>query len=107
MVAGTLAQELVEEFAGFETSDDKLAYAEEFAAMAGKTWYFGPPFVIEASIVEMQGEGYFRAGRAMPPSAGETVPNPLEGYAVVFKDFFMCGLRLHSIGFLCQVLETF
>jgi hypothetical protein len=42
MVAGTLAQELIEEFASIETSNDELAYAEEFAAMAGKTWYFGP-----------------------------------------------------------------
>jgi hypothetical protein len=33
--------------------------------------------------------------------------NPLEGYVVVFKDFFVCGLRFPSIGFLRQVLETF
>jgi hypothetical protein len=72
MVAGTLAQELVE-FASFETSDDELACAEEFATMAGKTWYFGPSFITQASIVEMQDEGYFRAGRAMPPPAGETI----------------------------------
>jgi hypothetical protein len=31
----------------------------------------------------MREDGWFRAGRAMPPPAGETTPNPLEGYAVV------------------------
>jgi hypothetical protein len=72
MVVGTLAQELVE-FVGFETSDDELACVEEFAAMAGKTWYFGSSFITQASIAEMQDEGYFRAGRVMPPPAGETV----------------------------------
>jgi hypothetical protein len=107
MVAGTLAQELVEEFAGFETSNNELACAEEFAAMVGKTWYFGPSSVTHASIAEMQDEGYFRASRAMPPPIGETVPNPPEGYTVVFKDFFMCGLHFPSIGFLRLVLETF
>jgi hypothetical protein len=56
--------------------------------MVSKTWYFGPSSVTLASIAKMQDEGYFRAGHAMPPPAGETVPNPPEGYAVVFKDFY-------------------
>jgi hypothetical protein len=35
------------------------------------------------------------------------VPSPGEGYAVVFKDYFSCGLRLPYIKFLRQVLEVF
>jgi hypothetical protein len=55
----------------------------------------------------MQDDGFFQAGRAMPPPEGQTIPDPLEGYAVVFKDYFTCGLRFPSVGFLRQVLETF
>jgi hypothetical protein len=35
------------------------------------------------------------------------VPSLGEGYAVVFKDYFSCGLRLSCVKFLCQVLEAF
>jgi hypothetical protein len=38
---------------------------------------------------------------------GEIVPSPGKDYAIVFKDYFSCGLRLPSIKFLCQVLEEF
>jgi hypothetical protein len=41
----------------------------------------------------------FKAGRAMPPLAGETIPSPLEGYAIVFKDYFTCSLYLPSVSF--------
>jgi len=105
MVAIALAQEL-EEFAGLETSDDELCCTEEFPTMAGKTWFFGPT-ITEADLAEMQDEGYFRAGCAIPPSVGETIPKPPEGFAVVFKDFFMCGLRFPCTSFLGQVLEAF
>jgi hypothetical protein len=84
-----LARELEEEFEGLETSDDELCCLEELDAMAGKTWYIGPSSVTEATLAEMREDGWFRPGRAMPSPDGETTPNPPEGYAVVFRDFFM------------------
>jgi hypothetical protein len=35
------------------------------------------------------------------------VPSPAEGFAVVFRDYFSCGLRLPSVIFLREVLEAF
>jgi hypothetical protein len=86
-----LAQELEEEFKGLETSDDELCL-EEFDAMVGKNWCIGPSSVTKATLAEIREDGYFRAGHAVPPSDGETTPNPPEGYAVVFRDFFSCSL---------------
>jgi hypothetical protein len=83
---------LEEEFEGLETSDVELCCLEEFDAMAGKTWYIGPSSVTEATLVEMHEDGWFRAGCDVPPPDGETTPNPPEGYTVVFRDFFSCGL---------------
>jgi hypothetical protein len=60
--------------------------------MAGKTWYIGPSSVTKATLAEMREDGWFRAGRAVPLPNGETTLNPPEGYAVVFRDFFSCGL---------------
>jgi hypothetical protein len=100
-----LAREL-EEFEGLETSDDELCL-EEFDAMAGKTWYIGPSSVTEVTLMEMHEDGWFRAGRVVPPPDGETTPNPPEGYAVFFRDFFSCGLRFPCTSFLGEVLEAF
>jgi hypothetical protein len=75
--------------------------------MAGKTWDFGPSSVTEAAIAEMLDDGFFKAGCAMSSPVGETVPSPMEGYAIIFKDYFTCGLSLPSVSFLCQVLEAF
>jgi hypothetical protein len=58
-------------------------------------------------IRRMEKEGMFLAGRAKPPQPGETVPSPGEGYVVVFRGYFSCGLRLPSVKFLHQVLEEF
>ena len=52
-------------------------------------------------------ESYFPSSRVKIPPPGQTVPEPEEGYAVVFRDFFTCGLRLPYAPFLCRVLETF
>jgi hypothetical protein len=35
------------------------------------------------------------------------MPSLGKDYAVVFKDYFSCGLHLPSAKFLCQVLEEF
>jgi hypothetical protein len=74
-----LAREL-EEFKGLETSDNKLCCLEEFDAMAGKPWYIGPSSVTEATLVEMREDGWFSAGRVVPPPDGETTPNGFQGF---------------------------
>jgi hypothetical protein len=107
MLARALAQDLEEDLASVEASIGDLVGASEGKGMAGKTWDFGPSSVTEEAITEMLDDGYFKAGCALPPPVGETVPSPSEGYAIIFKDYFTCGLRLPSISFLHQVLEAF
>jgi hypothetical protein len=107
MVASALAQDLEEDLGSMEDSIGDLVGASEGTDMASKTWDFGPSSVTAEAIVEMLDDGFFKAGRAMPSLAGEIVPDPQEGYAVMFKDYFTCGLRLPSISFLRQVLEAF
>jgi hypothetical protein len=75
--------------------------------MAGKAWDFGESLVTEKMIKNMEKEGYFSIGRAELPPAGQIVPSPLEGYAVVFWDYFSYGLHLPTITFLHEVLEEF
>jgi hypothetical protein len=96
MVASALAQEL-EEFPALETSDDKLSCVEEFATMAGKTWFFGHSTITEADLIEMQDE---RDGHAIPPPVGETIPKPPEGFVVVFKDFLHVAFTSLALAFL-------
>jgi hypothetical protein len=78
-----------------------------FLRWSAKLGILAPSSIDQAAIAEMQDDGFFRAGRAMPLPEGQTVPDPPEGYDVMFKDYFTCGLRFPSVGFLCQVLETF
>jgi hypothetical protein len=93
--------------ASINASIGDLVGGREVEAMVGKAWNFGESLVIEKMIKNMEKEGYFSVGRAELPPAGQTVPSPLEGYAVVFRDYFSCGLRLPSIMFLREVLEEF
>ena len=71
-----------------------------------KTWDFGTSLMTEEMIVELEKDGCFPKGKARP-SGGETVPKLEKNEAVVFKDFFACGLRFLAIYFLRLVLETF
>ena len=43
----------------------------------------------------------------MKPPEGETIPKPKAADVVVFRDFFLCGLRFSTARFLLQVLEAF
>ena len=106
MVASAEAQELVEDLASVEASIGDLIGAEEAGLMARKTWDFGPSLMTKNMIAKLEKEGMFPAGQAKPPQ-GETVPSPGKDYAVVFKDYFSCGLCLPSVKFLRQVLEEF
>lgn len=75
--------------------------------MVGRSWDFGPSHMTAEAIRALEEEGCFAAGKARVPPRGETVLNPEPNEAVVFKDFFYCGLRIPSIYFLHLVLETF
>ena len=71
-----------------------------------KSWDFGPSLMTEEAIKALEDEGCFPTGKGRP-SCGETVPQPDVDEAVVFKDFFACGLRIPPVYFLRLVLETF
>ena len=73
--------------------------------MAIKSWDFGPSSITEEGIAEMLKESCFPSSRVKIPPPGQS--DPAEGYAVVFRDFFTCSLRLPYIPFLRRVLETF
>jgi hypothetical protein len=107
MVASITAQELKEDLTGVEASVSDSVGASEGEAMAGKTWDFGESTITEEMIAKMEEEGYFKVGQAKPLAVEETVPSLGQGYGVMFRDYFTCGLRLPPISFLCQVLEIF
>jgi hypothetical protein len=107
MVASVEAQELEEDLARVNASIGDLVRESETEAMAGKTFAFSESLITEKMIRKMEKEGYFPIGQAEPPPAGQTVPSPAEGYAMVFRDYFCCGLHRPPITFLREVLEDF
>jgi hypothetical protein len=88
MVASITTQEL-EDLASGDASIGEFVGGSELEAMAGKAWDFGESLVTEKMIKNMEKEGYFSIGRAELPPTGQIVPLPLEGYAVVFWDYFL------------------
>ena len=107
MLEVAAAQDLEETLSDVEASVGDLISAKEFDSMAGITFEFGESTVRPEDIADMVEVGFFKDGRAKAPPAGQTVPAPEEGYAVVFKDFFTCGLRMPPYHFLREVMETF
>ena len=57
-------------------------------------------------IDELEMAGVIPKGNGRPPK-GETVPRPRATDAIVFKDFFACGLQFPAIRYLLEVLESF
>jgi hypothetical protein len=106
MVASAEAQEFAEDLASGEASVADLITAEEAEDMAGssRTWDFGPSLMTEDMIEELQKLGVFGEAKARPLQE-ETIPRPQAADAVVFRDFFLCGLPFPAARFLCQVLE--
>ena len=64
-----------------------------------KTWDFGPSLMTADMIEELRKLGCFGEAKVKPPE-GETVPKPQAADAVVFRDFFLCGLRFPAARFL-------
>ena len=56
------------------------------------TLRFGPSLMSAALIKSYVERGYFSAGVRRPPQGDET-PDPRDGECVVFRDFFVAGLR--------------
>ena len=100
-------EKLVEEDLGSVSVSVGDLIAADSRDMAIKSWDFGPSSITEEAIAEMLKESCFPSSRVKIPPPGQTVPEPEEGYAVVFQDFFTCDLRLPYIPFLRRVLETF
>ena len=100
-------EKLVEEDLGSVSVSVGDLIAADSRDMAIKSWDFGPSSITEEAVAEMLKESYFPSSRVKIPPPGQTVPEPEEGYAVVFRDFFTCGLRLPYVPFLRRVLETF
>ena len=100
-------EKLVEEDLGSVSVSVGDLIIVDSGVMAIKSWDFDPSSITEEAVTEMLKESYFPSMRVKIPPLGQTVLEPEEGYAVVFRDFFTCGLRLPYIPFLHRVLETF
>ena len=76
--------------------------------MAGSSrmWDFGPSLMMKDMIKELRQLGCFGDAKEKPPE-GEMIPKPKAADAMVFRDFFLCGLRFPATCFLRHVLETF
>lgn len=101
------ARDLEEDLASVDASVGDLVRGSESEAMVAKTWDFGQSLMTEEMIQDLEREGCFAASWAKLLPKGQTVPSPVEGFAVVFKDYFSCGLCLLTVPFLCQVFEAF
>lgn len=96
-----------EDLANVEASiEDLVPKGGEKKFVMKKTWEFGPSLVTEEMIGELAVQGCFPEGKGWP-SGGETVPHPELNEAVIFKDFFACGLHFPSVTFLRLVLGSF
>ena len=98
----------MEDLWSIEASVADLITAEEAEDMAGpsRTWDFGPSLMTKDMIEDLRKLGVF-GDTKVKPSQGEMIPKPQVADAVVFKDFFLCGLRFPAACFLHQVLEAF
>jgi len=70
------------------------------------TLRFGPSLMSAALIESYVERGYFPAGVCRPPQAEET-PNPEDGECVVFRDFFVAGLRFPLDPVVPEILDRF
>ena len=106
MSASTEAQDNLENIEAFIRDLVPASSRKKEKKLMAKSWDFGPSLMTEEAIKALEDEGCFLAGKGRPP-CGETVPQPDVDEAIVFKDFFACGLRIPPVYFLCLVLKTF
>lgn len=100
--------EAQEELENVEVFVGELALPPKDKKMVlAKSWDFGPSHTTAVAIHNLEKEGSFAVGKARLPPRRETVPHPGPNEAVVFKDFFSCGLRIPAVYFLRLVLVSF
>jgi hypothetical protein len=71
-----------------------------------RTYYFGSSTITIGKIKEMVEKGYFLEGEPRAPRA-ETVLEPDNDEAIVYKDFFVASLRIPSHPSLADILLKF
>lgn len=79
---------------------------EKEKVVMAKSLDFGPSLMTKGAIKLLEKENPFPAGKGRAPR-GETIPCLEPDEAVVFKEFFSCGLRFPTVYFLRLVLDTF
>lgn len=70
-----------------------LSPSERSKTQMSKSWDFGPTLMTEGAMKQLESEGCFPKGKGRLPR-GETIPHPEVDEAVVYKDFFACGLQI-------------
>lgn len=107
MMASALARDVEEDLEDVEVSlQDLVRGGGGIMVELLKNWEFGPSLVTEAQIVEYVKLEWFAESKARA-LGDETIAKPKANEAIVFKDFFVCGLRTPPVVFLRQVLESF
>lgn len=96
-----------EDLANVEASiGDLVPKGGEKKSTMRKTWEFELCLITAKIVDELEAAGCFPKGKGRP-LGNETTPRPEVNKAVVFKDFFACGLRFPLVHFLRSVLESF
>lgn len=110
MMASARAQDLEEALDGVEASPRDLVRGGSNSGRGDvefvKTFEFGPSLTTEANVNKYEGLKWFDEGRARAPK-GESMLRPEVGEAVVFRDFFICGLCMPTVRLVREVLEDF
>jgi len=101
MIVSAEALGLEEDLSGVEASVVDLITTEEVGDMVGpsRTWDFGPSLMTKDMIKELRQLGRFSEAKVKLPQ-GEMIPKPQSIDDVVFKEFFLCGLRFPAAYFL-------
>jgi hypothetical protein len=83
------------------------AFIYSCTTLAGISNDFGQSTITKAPIASLESVAcYFLKGYVWPPGA-ESVPNPHENEALVFKDFFTAGLHMPPHPVLLDILHKF
>ena len=101
MIASAEALGLEEDLSRVEASVADQITAEEVGDMDGtsKTWDFEPLLMTKDMIEDLQKLGCFGDAKVKALD-GEMIPKPKVADAMVFRDFFLCGLCIPVACFL-------
>jgi len=86
--------------------EDLVPVGKEKKPAMKKTWDLVSLLMSQEMIDELEAQGCFPKGKGRP-SGGEIVPWLEVNEAIIFKDFFTCGLHFTAITFLHLVLGSF